>query len=141
MRFALAGTLVVLSAAAVFAQNDRGTMTGTIVDSTGAVIANAPVEARNTDTGALYPAASSETGNYTVVQLPAGPYELDVTVAGFKKFIRTGLTIQAAQTIRVDATLEVGNATDAITVEGEAPQLQTESGELSNTIATQTKET
>jgi len=141
MRFALAGTLLLVSAAAVFAQNDRGTMTGTIVDSTGAVVPNAPVEARNIDTGALYPAATSTTGNYTIVQLPAGLYELDVAVAGFKKFIRTGLTIQAAQTIRVDAALEVGNAADAITVEGDAPLLQTESGELSNTIATQTMDT
>ena len=141
MRLTLAGTLLLLSAAAVFAQSDRGTITGTIADSTGAIVANAPVEARNTETGAIYPAAASGTGNYTIVQLPSGPYELDVTVPGFKKFIRTGLTVQAAQTIRVDATLEVGNASDAITVEGEAPLLQTESGELSNTIATQTMDT
>ena len=54
--------------------------------------------------------ASSATGNYTIVQLPAGTYELSVTVPGFKKLVRPGLIIQAAQTIRVDATLEVGNA-------------------------------
>jgi hypothetical protein len=116
-------------------------MTGTISDPTGAVVANAAVSARNVDTGAQYPVAASTTGNYTIPALPSGSYELNVTVPGFKKFVRSGLTIQAAQTIRVDAVLEVGNASDTITVQGEAPQLQTESGELSNTIATQTMDT
>ncbi|HWF07504.1 MAG TPA: TonB-dependent receptor [Bryobacteraceae bacterium] len=129
---------LLFSASALFAQSDRGTMTGTISDPTGAVVANAPVVARNTDTGALYPVAASSTGNYTIPGLPAGTYELDVTVPGFKKFVRPGLPIQAAQTMRVDATLEVGSSSDTITIQDVAPQLQTESGELSNTIATQT---
>jgi outer membrane receptor protein involved in Fe transport len=124
-----------------FAQSDRGTITGTVSDPAGAVVATAPVEARNTDTGATYPVATSATGNYTIAQLPAGTYELSVTSAGFKKFIRTGLTVQAAQTIRIDATLEVGSATDSVTINAEAPLLKTESGELSNTIATQTLDT
>ncbi len=85
--------------------------------------------------------AASGTGNYTIPQLPSGTYVLTVTVPGFKKFIRPGLVIQAAQTIRVDVTLEVGNSTESVTVQGEAPQLQTESGELSNTIATKTMDT
>jgi hypothetical protein len=141
MRLRFAVCLCVLVTSELLAQSDRGTITGTIVDATGAVIANAAVEAKNVETGAVYPVSASGTGNYTIVQLPSGTYELDVTVSGFKKFIRPGLVVQAAQTIRVDATLEVGNATDAITVQGEAPQLQTESGELSNTIATQTMNT
>ena len=119
---------------AVFAQSDRGTITGTISDPAGAVVGSAAIEARNTETGAIYPVASSATGNYTIPQLPAGTYELTVTVPGFKKFIRPGLIIQAAQTIRVDVTLEVGNATESVTINAEAPLLKTESGELSQTI-------
>src|SRR6266567_8092049 len=95
-----------------FAQSDRGTITGTVSDPAGAVVATASVEARNTDMGATYPVATSATGNYTIAELPAGTYELSVMSAGFKKFIRTGLIVQAAQTIRVDATLEVGSATE-----------------------------
>src|SRR5579864_2068873 len=124
-------------ASAVFAQSDRGTITGTISDPAGAVIAAAAIEARNTETGVVYPVAASATGNYTIPQLPAGTYELSVTVPGFKKLLRPGLIIQAAQTIRVDATLEVGNATESVTVQAEAPLLKTESGELSQTIAAQ----
>ena len=59
-------------------------------------------------------------------------------MTGFKKFVRPGLIVQVAQTIRVDAALEVGNASESVTVTEEAPLLKTESGELSNTIATQT---
>ncbi len=130
-----------LSALTLFAQTDRGTMTGTISDPAGAVVANAAIEARNTGTGAVYSVASSATGNYTIAQLPSGAYELTVTVPGFKKFIRAGLTIEAAQTIRVNATLEVGSATESVTVTEATPLLKTESGELSNTVATKTMDT
>jgi len=126
------------SAITLFAQSDRGTITGTISDPAGAVVAGAAVEAKNTETGAVYQAASSATGNYTVAEMPAGTYELSVTVPGFKKLVRPGLIIQAAQTIRVDAALEVGSATEAVTINAEAPLLKTESGELSQTIAAQT---
>src|SRR5215470_4650626 len=95
--------LLFCCAVAAVAQSDRGTITGTISDPAGAVIASASIEARNTDTGAVYQAASSATGNYTIAQLPVGNYELTVAVPGFKKLARPGLIVQAAQTIRVDA--------------------------------------
>jgi Carboxypeptidase regulatory-like domain len=134
-------SLLLLCAGVVFAQSDRGTITGTISDPAGAVVANAMVQATNSDTGGVYPVASSTTGNYTIPQLPAGTYELTVTVPGFKRFVRPGLIVQAAETIRVDATLEVGNATESVTINAEAPLLKTEGGELSNTISTQTMDT
>src|SRR5579862_981613 len=91
-----------LTALATFAQSDRGTITGTISDPAGAVVAGAAIEARNVATGAVYPVASSATGNYTIVQLPAGNYELSVSVPGFKKFVRQNLVIEVAGTVRVD---------------------------------------
>src|SRR5579862_6781229 len=129
---------VLIIAFAAFAQTDRGTITGTVSDPAGAVVPNSTIEARNTETGAVYPVAASATGNYTIAELPAGNYEVNVTVPGFKKLVRPGLIIQAAQTIRVDATLEVGNASESVTITAEAPLLKTESGELSQTVATQT---
>ncbi|MBV9504327.1 MAG: TonB-dependent receptor [Acidobacteriia bacterium] len=123
---------------AAFGQSDRGTITGTISDPAGAVIASASVEAKNTANGAVYNAASSATGNYTIAQLPVGDYELSVTVAGFKKFVRTGLVVEVAGTLRVDATLEVGSNTESVTVEAAAPLLKTEGGEVSHNIATST---
>ncbi len=120
------------------AQSDRGTITGTISDPAGAVLASAPVEIRNIENGAVYQAASSATGNYTLPQLPVGQYELSVSVPGFKKYVRQGLTVGVAQTFRVDVVLEVGSATESVTVTDAAPLLKTESGELSHTFSTST---
>jgi Carboxypeptidase regulatory-like domain len=125
-------------AAVLFAQTDRGTITGTVTDPAGAVVPNAPIEAKNVGTGAVYPAATSATGNYTIAQLPVGNYELTVTVAGFKKYIRTGITVEVAGIDRVDVGLEVGATTEAVTVNAESPMLKTESTEVSYTIPTTT---
>ncbi len=131
VKFAICAALL---AVAAFAQSDRGTITGTVTDATGAVIAAAGVQVRNTETGAVYPAATSATGNYTLAQLPAGQYEMTVNVPGFKKFVRTGLIVDVAQTYRVDVSLEVGAQTESVTVTESAPLLKTDSGELSHNI-------
>src|SRR5215472_5480261 len=99
---------------AILAQSDRGTITGTIIDPTGAVVASAPVEIRNVETGAVYQAGTSATGNYTLAQLPAGQYELSVTVPGFKKYVRKSVTVNVGETYRVDAALEVGSAAESV---------------------------
>src|SRR5579884_2703056 len=91
-----------LLATLAFAQSDRGVITGTITDPQGAVIANAPVQARNQNTGLPYEAQSTATGNYSLSELPAGNYEITVAVPGFKKYTRQGLAVQAAQTYRID---------------------------------------
>ncbi len=121
-----------------FGQSDRGTITGTVADPAGAVVAGVPIEIRNTETGVVSRAASSATGNYTLTQLPAGQYELSVTVPGFKKYVRQSLTVGVAQTFRVDVVLEVGSNTESVTVTEAAPLLKTESGELSHTVSTNT---
>src|SRR5215471_11693082 len=125
------------AALAAFAQSDRGTITGTISDPAGAVVAGAQVEAKNVANGVTYEAASTGTGNYTLAQLPAGDYEMTVTVPGFKKSVRTGITVQVAGTLRIDVGLEVGTAAEAVTVTETAPLLKTESGELSHNMTTE----
>jgi hypothetical protein len=119
-----------------YAQSDRGTITGTISDPAGAMIPNAPIEAKNIQTGAVYKAASSLTGNYTLAQLPAGVYQLTVSSPGFKQYVRTGITVMVAQTLRIDIPLEVGNISETVTVSADAPLLKTESGELSHNVTT-----
>src|ERR1700691_863262 len=129
---------IFLFVSAVFAQSDRGTITGTVTDPAGAVVPNAPVEAKNVDTGAVYPAAASGTGNYTIAELPVGTYEVSVTVSGFKKYIRTGIGVEAAGTDRVDVRLEVGATTDSVVVNAESSLLKTETTEVSFTVPTET---
>ncbi len=129
-----ASAALLLVASAAFAQTDRGTITGTILDPAGATVANAAVEAKNAETGAVYTGASTNTGNYTLASVPAGTYELSVNAPGFKRYVRPGMIVQVAQTIRADATLEVGATSDTVTVTAEAQLLKTESGELSHQI-------
>ena len=130
----IAGALILSSIAS--AQSDRGTITGTITDATGAVIARAPIVARQLDTGATFQAAASATGNYTLSQLPTGTYEINVAVTGFKTFVRQNLLLPVAQTLRVDVVLEVGSRAESVTVSDAAPLLKTESGELSTNVTT-----
>jgi len=125
--------LIVLSRMA-FGQSDRGTITGTIADPAGAVVANVSVDARNADTGAMYQAASTVTGNYTLAELPTGTYEISVTASGFKKYVRQNIALGVAQTVRVDIVLEVGAVTESVTITEAVPLLKTESGELSHNV-------
>ena len=76
MRWCFAIACVALSCGSAFAQSDRGTITGTVTDPAGAVVASAPIQARNTGTGVVYPTETSATGNYTIAQLPPGTYEV-----------------------------------------------------------------
>ena len=117
-----------------FGQGGLATITGTIADPSGAVIANAPIEVRNVATGRLYAAASTATGNYTVPQLPVGDYDMVVTVAGFKSYNRQGFHLSAQQTLREDVVLEVGGTAEAVTVTAEASLLKTESSELVHNV-------
>src|SRR5262252_11017991 len=111
-----------------FAQGDRGTITGTVADAGNAVVGGASIEARNSESGATYTAATTETGNYTLAQLPAGSYQLTVSLPGFKKYVRQNIVVAATQTVRLDVPLEVGATEESITVNEEVPLLSTEGG-------------
>ena len=84
----------------------------------------------SSDTGTTFQGASSNTGNYTVTQLPVGDYELSVTVSGFKKYTHTNFHLAAGQTMGEDIALQVGQSTESVTVSAEASLLQTESAEV-----------
>ena len=138
VRSSIVAICPVLSAIATFAQTDRGSITGTVSDTSGAVVPGVTVEAKNVATGIAYQAGSSETGNFTLAQLPVGTYELSTMLPRFKRFVRPGLIIGVAQVVRVDVTLEVGAAGEQVTVESAAPLLKTESGEISQNFSSDT---
>src|SRR5215471_18478353 len=121
----------------MFAQADRGTLTGTITDPQGGIVPEAKVGLRNAQTGAQYETASTTTGNYSVSQLPAGTYDLNVEYTGFKRYTQHGIVVSVAQTERVDVALEVGSTTDSVTVTENASLLKTESAEQSYNLATE----
>jgi hypothetical protein len=131
MRLLLGISCFLFLIGAAFGQTDRGTITGTVSDPTGAVVANAPIQVKNTQTGTVYTGATSATGNYTFPQLPPGTYEMTVAVPGFKNFIRQNIIVQVTQTVRIDAPLAVGAATESVTVSSETSLLKTESSDVS----------
>ena len=134
MRLAAAALCLLSAAAAAFGQAGAGTITGTVIDPTGAAIANAQIEVRNTQTGAIYPTVSTNTGNYTVPQLPPGTYALTVKSMGFKTYTHANLVVPAEGTVREDATMQLGAVGESVTVTSEASLLKTESGELSTNV-------
>jgi hypothetical protein len=117
-----------------FGQGGTGTITGTVTDPTGLAVAGATVQATNIETGVAYTGATTAAGNYTVPNLPVGNYELTVKVAGFKAYTHTNLTIAATQVLKQDIGLEVGSATESITVEAQASLLQTETGDVAHNV-------
>jgi hypothetical protein len=134
MRLALALGYLFLVSLTVFGQGGGGTITGTVNDPAGAVVPGANVEAKNTETGVVFPAQSSNTGNYTISQLPIGTYVVTVTAPGFKTYTHTNLAIAATQVIKEDIALQVGTAAEAVTVTAEATLLATQTGELTHNV-------
>jgi hypothetical protein len=128
-------SLCVLASAAM-AQVGNGTITGTITDPAGAVVAGATVEATNTGTGVAYTGVSTNAGDYTITNLPVGSYSVSAKVTGFKNYVHTNLAVAAAGTLRENIGLQVGNATtETVTVTAEASLLKTESADLTHNVS------
>jgi len=138
MRLVSAAICFLLLSVSLFAQNDRGTITGEVKDQAGAVVPNATVVALNVATGTQAKATTTGTGNYTLPSLPAGIYTVSVEVAGFKKFEQENIEVQVSITNRIDIALQVGAASETVTITAEAAQLKTESAEQSTVIKTET---
>ena len=117
------------------AQSDRGTVTGTITDPSGALIPGVKISITNVETGSRSETVSTSTGNYTLSALPVGNYTLKVEREGFSGYEQTGIHVQVAVTNRIDVALQVGQSTQSISVAAEASILKTESAEQSTTIS------
>ena len=126
--------LGILFAVAVLAQ-DTGSITGTVRDTTGAVIPGAKVTLRNTAQGSIYKTISNGNGDYLVAGLPAGRYDLSISVKDFKGYEAWGIVLRVAQKARADAVMVIGDVTSAITVPGEGLTLvETQSSEVSGSV-------
>jgi outer membrane receptor protein involved in Fe transport len=88
-------------------------------------------------TGGKYETVTTATGNYTLVQVPVGTYNLTVELSGFGKFRQEGIRIFTAQTARIDAKLEVGNLSEEVKVVADASMLKTENAEISSSITSE----
>src|ERR1700739_337022 len=103
-----------------FAQKITGDIEGNITDSSGAVVPNVTVTVENTGTGLSRTATTSASGNFRVPDLPVGMYKIRATAPGFKTVVTSG-EVKTAAVMRADFTLQVGQRTETVEVEGTAP--------------------
>ena len=132
---ALTMMIVVLTPCA-WAQ-DNATVTGTVGDASGAVVANATVDLTNIATGQVREAISNTVGAYRIANVGVGTYTLSASASSFEKFTRTGIIVNVAQTLEENIALTVGSAAQTVTVEADALQVQTETNEMSTLISGQ----
>jgi hypothetical protein len=131
--WALVGALSALAAPA-YAQFERGQIGGFVRDEQGGVIPGATVRVIHDQTKIERSVTTNNTGYYVAPTLSPGRYEVVVELAGFKKFVRSGVVLDAAANVQVDAVLSPGGIEEAITVTGSATPLQTNTGQISKTI-------
>lgn len=134
--FAVVAALSLLLASAPYAlgQVDEGAITGTVLDTTGAVVPNAQVTLINTDQGITLETKSSGSGGYTFSPVKVGHYSLKVTAQGFATTTQRNLVVNVAQVLQVNVTLKLGATTETVEVNTAPPLLQTEEASVGQVI-------
>ena len=118
------------------AQQTYGTIVGVVTDETGAVIPGASVTAMNVDTNIVTSAETNQSGDYRVLNLLPGTYDLTVETTGFKKSVTAGITIQVAQSVRIEIAMQVGEVVETVEVSAAAvAQLQTTRATLGTVVS------
>jgi Carboxypeptidase regulatory-like domain len=128
----------IASPSLLLAQSPQATISGIITDSTGAVVPGVQVTAISPATTQRATTVTNEQGFFVLTQLAIGDYTIEAEKSGFKKFVRQGLTLTTGATVALDIQLEIGAASDTVTITGEAPLLQTRTSDVSTLIESKT---
>jgi hypothetical protein len=126
--------VLLLMASAAFAQSNVASLTGIVMDSSGAVVANVEVSASNRGTGIVLRSRTNAEGIYVLPSLLAGNYQVEFQAAGFKKNVVQSIRLETAQRARLDVTLEVGDVQQVVDVVAAVTPLQVETSEVSEVI-------
>ncbi len=105
---------------AILLSQSTASVFGTVSDPTGAIVVNVPVQLKSLVTGAVFTATTTQTGQYSILGLAAGEYELTVTVPGFKKYVKTKVQLTAGERARQDVQLEIGSSAESVTASSQA---------------------
>ena len=119
----------------LIAQSERGTIRGTVTDSSGSVMPGVTVKAVNVNTGIETATVTTDAGLYNIPQVPPGNYRVEAERTGFKKLIRENVTVAVSGTIGLDLQLEVGEVTQEVSVTEAAPQLKSETSEVATGVS------
>ena len=127
--------LCLLCLAPASAQTSGGTIAGTVLDASGALIPNANVVATGADTGTVYKTISTSAGTFHFPQMQLGRYNVSVSAAGFSKQVLTGILVTTGNVSPAEVRLSTGETSATVTVNEDAPVVETENSEVSNTIS------
>lgn len=130
IRRVLLSITLILAAAPLFGQSTFGEIRGIVTDASGAVMANAQVEAKRVQTVEVRKAVTDSSGNYSFVNLDAGIYEITTDSSGFRKNQVQGVILRAREVARVDVRLEVATATTEVQVSTARQVIQTDSSTI-----------
>ena len=129
--------IVLLLPAALFAQEFRGTFSGSVTDAQGAGIGQVKIVATETRTGAKSETSSEPSGAYTIPFLAPGEYEIAAEATGFKKFVRQGLKLGMGEHPVIDIRMELGAVSESITVTMDAPLIEAANASVGQVITTE----
>ena len=115
--------LILLGNCVMFAQGFAGAITGTVTDTSGAVLPGTMVSVKHLETGLTRAVEADPSGNYSIPSLPVGEYELTAEKMGFRREVRRGINLVVAQEAVVNLTLQVGSVVQEVTVTEAAPSL------------------
>src|SRR5579864_397831 len=135
--FAVLLLCILTTALTGWAQVDTATVTGTVRDSTGAVLPNVAVTATETNTGIKITAKTASDGNYVITPLKIGTYSISAQANGFQTETHENIVLNVQQNQRLDFQLHVGSVTQTAEVISEAPLLETETATLGDVVAAQ----
>jgi len=116
-------------------QGAAASVTGTLKDTSGAVVPNSSVVAQSVESGREYQTKTNEAGIYTLAAIPPGRYRLTVEVPGFKRLVTNPIELEVNQIARIDLTLEVGAAAETVEIKDLAPLLETENTQLGSLVS------
>src|SRR5947207_6878874 len=119
--------ILIFGCTAIFGQGAAGQISGTVADTSGAVLPGVEINATQSDTGLIRKTISNESGYYVLPNLPVGPYRLDVSLAGFRTFTQRGILLQVNSSITINAALEVGQLTESVEVTANASMVEARS--------------
>ncbi|OLE11717.1 MAG: collagen-binding protein [Acidobacteria bacterium 13_1_20CM_4_56_7] len=116
---------------------DNATITGTVADPSGGLVANVSISLRSLSTGQVRQVTSNTSGAYRFANVGVGRYTLEASMPGFEKFTKTDIVVNVAQTLEEDISLKVGSAQETVTVAADALQVQSQTNEISSLISGQ----
>jgi hypothetical protein len=119
-----------------FGQAVKGSIVGTVTDSSGAGIPDASVTVTEVQTGISRSVPTSQSGAYVASNLSAGTYSVTITHPGFRKFSRENVDVLVNTTIRVDMEMQPGSVNESIVVTSDAPVLQTDRADIGRKVET-----